>query len=224
MPVGRSIQPNELAQFSSEIQGVEEKRRWALYDSITFAAAAVITGDQTLFALPIGQGVPAKTLLDTNVHAASTLPARQGLEIWDIRVQIELRLLHSSITTVTILNNNFERFHDLIYGGSLQVRQAQKTDLEIAPLAFLPAGYGPTGVGFGSTNLVAAADTGGGAFLFSNGHPSKAALWDLDPLPIVVLPQRNFSIVVNFPAAITLPAGVGMRLWVHLDGILHRAA
>jgi hypothetical protein len=224
MPVGRSIQPNELAQFASEIQGVEEKRRWALYDSIIFAAAAVVTGDANLFQLPIGQGAPAKTLLDTNMHAAGTLPARQGFEIWDVRVQVELRLLHSSITSVTILNNNFERFHDLIYGASLTLRQAQKTDLELAPLAFLPAGYGATGVVYGTTNLVAAADTGGGASLFSNGHPSKAALWDLDPLPIILLPQRQFVVVINFPAAITLPAGVGMRLWVHLDGILHRAA
>lgn len=224
MPVGRSIAPNELAQFASEIQGVEEKRRWALYDSLIFAAAAAVSGDQTLFQLPIGQGTPAKTLLDTNMRAAGTLPARQGFEIWDVRIQVEMRLLHSSETTITILNNNMERFHDLLYGASLTIRQAQKVDLELAPLAFLPAGYGPTGFGYGTTNITAGAAAGGGAVLLSNGHQSKASLWDLDPLPIILLPQRQFSILINFPTAITLPAATGMRLWVHLDGILHRAA
>lgn len=223
MPVKKIIRPQELAGFSSEIPGLEEKRRWALYDRIVFAAAATVSGDQTLFSTPVGGGTPAKTLLDTNLRQQAQLPARQALEVWDIRIQPQLTVV-SDDASVVALNNLWDAFNALIYGGFLVFRQAQKVDLEIAPLALLAAGYGGTGVDYGSTNFVAAAGAGGGAALFSNGHPSRAALWDLAPWPIIVLPQRSFSVTITFPTAIVLPAAVGLNLWCHLDGILHRSA
>lgn len=223
MPVKKIIRPQELAGFSSEIPGLEEKRRWALYDRIVFAAAATVTGDQTLFSTPIGGGTPAKTLLDTNLRQQAQLPARQALEVWDIRVQPQLTVV-SDDASIAAFNNLVDTFNALIYGGSFVFRQAQKVDLEIAPLALLAAGYGAFGPMSQSSSLVAAAGAGSGSTILSNGHPSRASLWDLAPFPIIVLPQRSFSVTLNFPTAIVLPAGVGLNLWVHLDGILHRSA
>ena len=222
-PVGRTIQPGELAAFSSEIPGVEEKRRWALYDNATFAAAATVTGDVNMFTTPIGQGATPKTLRDTNMRQAGQLPARQGMEVWDIRVQPELTLVNAD-TSVVVLNSFYTAFNALLYGASFTFRQAQKVDLEISPLAILSAGYGATVAAWGGADVTAAATAGAGAAILNNGHPSRMALWDLDPLPIVILPQRSFQITINFPTAVVLPAGVGLVLWVHLDGILHRSA
>lgn len=224
MGVGRSIQSGELAAFSSEIPGVEEKRRWALYDVQNFAAAAVVAGDYNLFSVPIGQGAVAKTLRDTNMRQSGQLPARQGMEVWGINVQIQPTLLITTLATLTVFNAMIQAYQDLCYGASLVLRQAQKTDLEIAPLAFLGAGYGPTMAGYGTGDITAGAAAGAGAAMLSNGLPSRTAVWDFDPLPIVILPQRSFGITLNFPTAITLPAGVGLNIWVHLDGVLHRSA
>lgn len=223
MPVGRTIQPNELSAFSSEIPGLEEKRRWALYDRIVYAAAATLSGDQSLFSTPIGQGTTAKTLLDTNLRQSGVLPARQGLEIWDIRIQPQLTVVASDVSAVSV-DALATAFNSIIYGGSFVFRQSQKVDLELAPLAILCAGYGASGVTWGSANITAAATAGAGSMIFSNGIQGKSSLWDLDPLPIIILPQRSFSVTINFPTAITLPTGVGLNLWCHLDGILHRSA
>lgn len=223
MPVGKQIKPQELAGFSSEIPGLSEKRRWALYDRVIFAAAATVTGAQNLFAVSLGGGTPAKTLLDTNLRQSGQLPARQVLEVWDIRVQPQLTVV-SDDASVPALNNLYDTFNALIYGAHLEFRQAQKVDLEISPIAILAAGYGAIGVAYGSTNFVAAAGAGGGATILSNGHPSRASLWNVGPLPIILLPQRSFQVVITFPTAIVLPAGVGLNLWCHLDGILHRSA
>jgi hypothetical protein len=222
--VGRSIQGAELAAFSSEIPGVEEKRRWALYDVERFAAAATVLGDYNLFTIPIGQGAPAKTLRETNMRQSGQLPARQGMEVWTVGVTIQPTLLITSETTVTIINNLAQAFYNLCYGASLTLRQAQKTDLEIAPLAFVPGGIGITSAGYATGNITAAAAAGGGALALNSGHPSRLACWELDPLPIVILPQRSFGVTLNFPVAQVLPAGVGLNIWCHLDGVLHRSA
>lgn len=223
MPVGKVIKPQELAGFSSEIPGLEEKRRWALYDRIVFAAAATVTGDQSLFTVPVGGGAPAKTLLDTNLRQAGQLPARQALEIWDIRVHPQLTVA-SDDASIVAFNNLVDTFNSLLYGGFLVFRQAQKVDLELSPLTMLPAGYGASGPIYGDSSLVAAAGAGSGAAILNNGHPSRAGLWDLRPFPIILLPQRSFQVTITFPTAIVLPAGVGLNLWCHLDGILHRSA
>lgn len=220
-PISRLIPPEQLASYSSEIQGLDEQRRWSFYDRQVYAAAATVSGDVTLFSTPIGQGSTAKTLLDTNMRQAGQLPARQAFIAYDIRVQPQLTVI-SEDATIAAANNIPDAFWSLIYGGSFTFRQAQKVDLELAPLAMLPAGYGAAGPIYGGG--MASASTSGGAFLGSNGSPNRTALWDLDPLPIVILPQRSFSVVLNFPTAIVLPTGVGLNLWVHLDGVLLRSA
>jgi len=174
-PVGRTIQPGELSAFSSEIPGVEEKRRWALYDRIVYAAAATLSGDQALFSTPIGQGTTAKTLLDTNMRQSGQLPARQGFECWDIRVQPQLTVVGSDVSAVSV-DALATAFNSLIYGGSFTFRQSQKVDLELAPLAILCAGYGAAGVTWGSANITAAATAGAGSMIFSNGLQAKSAL------------------------------------------------
>lgn len=223
MPISNMIPSDRLKNYSSELPGLDEQKRWALYDRQVFAAAATVGGDVNLFTVPIGQGAPAKTLLDTNMRQAGQLPARQAMIVYDIRVHPQLTVISDDVSAVAA-NNIADAFHALIFGASLTFRNTQKTDLEIAPLAILAAGYGPAGVTWGSANITAGAAAGAGALLLSNGAPSKAALWDLDPLPIVILPQRSFGVTLNFPANVVLPAGVGLNLWVHLDGVLLRSA
>lgn len=224
MPISRRIPPDELAEYSSEIAGLNEARRWALYDTVSFAAAASVSGTVKFFSTPLGQGTTPKTLLQTNLRQAGQLPARQAMEVWDIRVQCHLGGIFGSITTLTILNNFYKAIDQLLYGAFVEVKQAQKTDLEISPLAILSAGYGVTGIQWGGSNITAGADAGGGAVLFNNGHPSRAALWNMAPLPIIILPQRTFEFNVTWPTAVALPAGVTLDVIVHLDGLLHRGA
>lgn len=224
MAVERALNPEEIQSFSSEIPGVQELRRWALYDRIVSVAAATLLGAYNFFTVPIGGGAVPKTLLDTNLRQAGQLPARQGFEIWDIRVLPQIALLIDSITTMTILNNCAIAAYTLLYGGFFTLSQAQKTDLEISPIALLGAGYGAASTGGYGATVTPAAASGGGYIMATNGTPSSLALWGLAPLPIVILPQRSFSVSITYPVAIVLPAGVGLNQWVHLDGVLHRSA
>lgn len=223
MPISRRIPPEELAQYSSEIAGLNEARRWALYDRLTWAAAAVVSGTYKFFSVPLGQGAVPKTLLDTNLRQASMLPARQALEVWDIGLHVKMTVV-SDDDKVSELNDLWENYNAIIHGAFLELKNAQKVEVELAPIAKLPPGIGADGFAWGGTNITAAADTGGGAAMFTNGSPNRAALWNLAPLPIVLLPQRTFEVDLTFPAAITLPTGVGMYIWCYLDGVLHRSA
>lgn len=217
--VGRALNAADIQQFSSEIGGVEERKRWCLYDHLTAGAAGTdVLGDYNFFQVPVGQG--GKTLSDTNMRLAGTLPARYGMEVWDIRVQIGVK--PSAQATVAALKALVDLYYELTTQGSLVFRQGQKTELEIAPVGILAAGWGVF-PGALAIQSAAAADAGG-FFVGDNGHPSKAALWDMDPLPIIILPQRAFQVVINYPANIATAAADVVHWWVHLDGILHRAA
>lgn len=220
MPINKLVLPEQLAAYSSELPGLDEQRRWSLYDSVLFAAGAAILGDVNLFTLPIGQGAVAKTLRETNMRQAGQLAARQAMLIYDIGIQIE-PVTVTEAALIATSNATTQFVHDALYGASFTFRNTQKTDLEIAPLAKLPAGYGVT-ASLSYSGIV----TGGGYYEQNNGHPSRAALWDLDPLPIVILPQRSFGVTLNFPVAVTVPAALtgGARIWCHLDGVLFRSA
>ena len=229
MPIGRRLSPQDRVKFRANIPGLADAKRAAVYDVVGFAAAATVLGPARFFTVPLGgagvfNGAAVnKTLLQTNLRMQGQLPAQQELETWDIRVEADLNLF-SSITTPTILNNAMIAKRALLFGSFLTIQIDGKNQLELSPVALLSAGYGPTASGWGGINLVAAADTGGGGLFMTNGSPNRSALWNLNPLPIVIQAGHTFEVIIETPVAVVLPAGTALNWWVHLDGVLHRAA
>jgi len=229
MPIGKVLNQAERVRFGSTIPGYKDAKRAALYDVVGFTAAQAILGDANFFTVGVGgAGVfngaaVAKTLLQTNNKVQGALPVGHELQAWDIRVQADLNLF-SSITTPTILNNAMIAVRNYLMGSFMVIKIDGKDQLEISPIALLSAGYGLSASGWGGINLVAAADTGGGGLYLGNGSPNRSALWNLNPLPIVIRSGLPFSVVITTPITVTLPANTSMNVWVHLDGVLHRFA
>jgi hypothetical protein len=219
----------ERVRFGSAIPGLKDAKRWALYDCVGYAAAATILGDSNFFTVPVGgAGVfngaaVAKTLLQTNVKTQGQLAAGHEMAVWDIRVQADLNLFNSD-TTTTILSNAMIAVRNLLMGSFMEIKIDGKDQLQISPIALLSAGYGPTASGYGGANVTAAGAAGAGALYLTNGTPNRSALWNLNPIPIVIRAGLTFSVVITTPIAVVLPANTAVNIWVHLDGVLHRTA
>ena len=229
MPVGKNLSPVDRVRFRANVPGLADRKRAAVYDVVGFAAAATVLGDANFFTVPLGgAGVfngaaIAKTLLQTNLRTQGQLPAQQELEVWDIRVQADINLFNSD-TTTTILSNALIAVRGILMGSFMAIQIDGKTQLELSPIAILSAGYGPFASGYGGANVTAAAAAGAGALFLTNGTPNRSALWNLNPIPIVIQAGHTFSVVITTPIGVVLPANTALNLWVHLDGVLHRAA
>jgi hypothetical protein len=229
MPIGRRLSVPERAQYRTSIPGLGEAKRAAIYDVFGWAAAATVLGDQNFFAVPLGGPVVfngaaiAKTLLQTNLKTQGQLPAGQELEVWDIRVQADINLFNSD-TTTTILSNALIAVRALLMGSFMVISIDGKDQLQISPVALLSAGYGPAASGYGGANVTAAGAAGAGALFLTNGSPNRSALWNLNPIPIVISPGLTFSVTITTPIGVVLPANTALNWWVHLDGVLHKKA
>ena len=229
MPVGRVLSGRERVAYRATMPGVSNANRAALYDCQGYTAALAILGDTNLFQAPLGAAgvfngaAIVKTLLQTNLRTPGQLPAGQELSCWDIRVQADVNLYNSE-TTATILTNAVRAVHDYLMGSFMVVQMDGKVILEISPLAILSAGYGPQASGYGSANITAGAAAGGGALLLTNGSPNRSGLWNLSPIPLMFTAGHVFQVTITTPITVTLPANTSMNVWVHLDGVLNRAA
>ncbi len=191
--------------------------RQPMYDRVIQASPAL--GTIQFFQLPVGQGSPAKTLLDTNMRLQGQIPASHVFEVWSPRVVI--MPLKATTAAAIAATNSIEDCYDLMIGGFLEFKLVGRPKLQ-CPLFYLPAGAGLSGLASISTNLVAAAGAGGSILGATNGDPSQLAPQRLDPFPVVIPPLQTFSFEVTFPSSIVLSANV--NLWMVLDGILHQPA
>ena len=223
----RELGNQELQRYSVGLPGIDEVRRAVLYDSVHRAAAATWAGNVQFFVNPIGSlaglaGV-AKTLLDTNMVSAGQIPSRNAFEIWDIRVGVTMALAGViDVATVPIAMQQY--LNDMAYGAAFQLFIDGRPVQEIAPLALLAPGYGISTHGFAQNTPVLAGAAGGGAMSGQIGSPNGTSLWGLAPYPQVIKPNQNFAVQLFFPAAVTIPAVTSSRVYVHLDGVLRKAA
>ena len=148
------------------MNGVREIVRQSIYDTyvISPSGGAVVTGDWDFFKVPIGQTVGSytKTLLDTNLDTAGTLPF-ESAKLVGLRAFLYVR--GAGTVTPTDFNQIFN--HTVI--------ELKKEDRLIMrePLAKIPAGYGAVGAvstGTGTTGDVA---------VMSNGMALKSNFYDI---------------------------------------------
>jgi hypothetical protein len=193
--------------------GTYDSLRQPLYDRVTVTAGALLAGTVfSFFALPIGQGTPVKTQLDTNLNLAGQLPANHVLEVWSPRIVVH-PVQPSNIAAATAANvltdvDNF--LHNSFF--TFNIVSQQKL---LCPTFYLPAGAGIAG--FANTTAAAVE-----AQYATNGTPSQESPQRLDPFPVIVPPLQTFLVTITLGAAFTTQNNV--HLWVVLDGILHRTA
>lgn len=194
-------------------RGTYDSLRQPLYDRVTVAAGVQAVGAVfTFFVLPVGQGTPAKTQLDTNMNLAGQIPANHVLEVWSPRIIVH-PVQPSNIAAATAANvltdvDNF--LHNSFF--TFNIVSQQKL---LVPTFYLPAGAGVSG--FANTTAAAVQ-----AQYATNGLPSQDAPQRLDPFPVILPPLQAFLISITVGVAFTTQNVV--HLWVLLDGILHRTA
>lgn len=217
-----SVNPTPLANLAplqATRPGTVEAVNQPLYDFATYAFAGT-TQQYRFFALPQGQGTPPKTLADTNMTLAGQLPAGTSFEVRAIEVAVFPGVLPAlgqqnsagAAGVAQFVNDVWTLFRN----GYLSMRILAKDYLQVAPIGQFPytkelslAGFqsDTTTAGAAQLNRVAYAAFGGQQFAIT---------------PVLLTPNLNFDVTLNFPTTTALPSGVDARLGVILRGIYNR--
>lgn len=198
----------------TNLPGVMNKYRQALYDYSAYAAAGVAT--QTFFQTPQGQN--NRTFSDTNMQGAGSLPAPQKYIVDGIEV----------VFTPGVKPSAFGAESAALYANDVWTFYTSQAHLEFwignavyawdSPLInFAPRRW------FDGFGAAADASTAGAnlqttaSMLSARGEPFK-----VDPQTIVA--NQNFRVVITWDAgAVALPSTVAGRYGVRLNGTLYRA-
>lgn len=174
---------------------------WTLYDTLTYTSGATVL-------LTYFNAIRATRNL-SNMEVASVIPHPKAFIIRAIGVEV-LREAILATTAVTA----FTDVARLCYNGWLVLTIGNK-EYGVWTLERLPAGAGPwsdiSNAGAEATN-----ESVGGA---TNGIPAGNNLYQLSQ-PLLIDPNINFNVTLNWAAAQTLSGNVDIR--VFLDGEMIR--
>jgi len=186
---------SDLNQYAVNRGGEYEGIRQSLYDFQTYPTAGQTT--QTFFQVPVGQG--GKTLADTNMETAGTLPAPKHFLVQSIEIY------YFSGTDIAAATTIADEVSTIGESGSLDFFIGSKSYLQEAPLQRFPP------------KCVLDTDLGGNAAEYAafGGRP-----YFIDPW-ILLTPTQNFNVKLSWPTAVPTGDGDG-RIGIVLDGILYR--
>ena len=221
-PIGANIPSFEnIGNYAINRSGEYEATRQTLYDFQTYGSAGATSF--TFFQTPAGQS--SKTLADTNIETAGTLPAPKHLLVQSIEVYlfpgVNPVTVNNAADTVADATNFANDVYALQKSGFLDFFIGSKSYLTEAPIGrFPPKTQLETEFGFAlqTGQAAAAALTAqiSGDYAVFSGRPYMINPW------ILLTPTQNFNVTLNFPTAIALPSGQDARIGVVLDGILYR--
>lgn len=200
----------QLQKFAVNRQGQYEVVRQTQYDFQTYANA----GQTSLqfFQVPKGQG--GKTIADTNLEVAGSLPQPK----WFLVESVEIHFFPGvdiGISGAALAESEFSNdVYAVAKGGSLNFFIGSKTYVEEAPLIRFPP----------KTRLYAEsayATTVAASQLSYDYAAACGRPYFVDP-EVLLIPNQNFSVTLAWPSVVALPSGVDGRIGIVLDGILYR--
>ena len=216
--------------------GQSEVIRQRLYDYQLYATAGVT--QLTFFQNPIGAGITsaiggtvgsAKTIWDTNMQLAGTLPSGIAFLV----ESIEVLFLPGSVSTTNTYTqvgqsvfaataaasvmgalNDVNTFYQ---SGCLRFNVLSKNYLTETPLlAFPPKAHFDLSAAVASNSATTAE-------VAAQLNKSSGRPYYLEP-SISLQPAVNFEVVLQWPAAVATPSGFNGRVGVILDGYMLRAS
>lgn len=221
-PIGANI-PSfaDISGYAVNRGGEYEGVRQSLYDFQTYPAAGAT--QLSFFQVPQGQG--GKTLDDTNLEVAGSLPAPKHFLVQSIEIY-----LFPGVSPVTVSNTaTTDAVASNFANDMYAVQQAGNTDFFIGSKSYLqeaPLGRFPPktclktefGAAYQMKQAVAADESSQLSMDYASfdGRPYFVNPW------ILLVPTQNFNVRLNFNAAVALPSGQDARIGVVLDGILYR--
>jgi hypothetical protein len=204
--------PEVFAKYAVNRPGQIEAIRQPLYDYQAYAAAGQTS--LTFFAVPNGQS--GKTLSDTNMETAGSLPNPKRFLVLGISLQFFPGTVlpgqaPAAANIDAFVNDVYEVFTSTSY---LELFIGSKSYIQ-APINAFPATTRLQGFGYAAdaTTLAATSFTRTG-YAASAGNP-----FQMSP-PVMLEPTQNFKVTLNWPSVVAITnAG---RVGVHLHGVLYR--
>jgi hypothetical protein len=199
-----AIQPIQiLSPYNPAERALIEPIVEPLYDSGTVTTATTTFLD--FFKIPLGQGVVAKTLVDTNLRLAGQLGNPNVFLITGFRFQLTQYL--------TQAETNIDDAAIILYTSyySVDIGDKFKNYLE-QPTFRIPGGLGL--YGFAASTTV--------AVVVTNGLPNGINRYSIEKYPIGLAPNETFGARIQFPGgAATLTTDT--KVWTFWEGIRGRA-
>lgn len=203
----------ELQRYNVNRPDQIEAIRSSLYDTLAYAQAGQT--QLQFFQTPKGQN--GKTIADTNMTTAGSLPSPQSFLVETVELFFfpggnPSNESAANVPAVSTFTNDVYKFYK--QGGSLEFFIGSKAYLNEAPLLKFPPRCGLGGF----TSSSDAASTG--TTSTSTGYASAGGpIYELDP-PILLVPTQNFVISLNWPTAVALSAAG--TVMCQLGGVLYR--
>ena len=200
----------ELNRYNVNRVGQVEGIRQSLYDFQTYAQA----GQTSLQFFQVPQGQSGKTLADTNMEVAGSLPSPKRFLV----ESIEVHFFPGNVVGYTgalAAAENFNDVYDVAKSGWLDFFIGSKSYLQEAPVGRFPPSVGVTGTATASDATTAAA-----ALHFHVDYARFGGKqYVMDP-PVLLVPTQNFRVTLQWPTAVAI--NVAGRIGVVLNGILYR--
>jgi len=203
----------QLNRYNVNVAGGKEAVFQPLYDYQAYAAAGQT--QLNFFQIPIGQS--SKTIQDTNMDLAGTLP--QGKEFLVSAIEVAFfpggALSANSAPAADTVSQDVYAF---MKSGHLQFFIGSKPYLDEAPI-------GVFGQSFGMDLSAAVSDsTTAGASGFTKIVYAQLARLRYKITPVRLTSQQNFKVTMDWASAVSLPSSTAARVGVRLIGVLYRNA
>lgn len=204
----------ELNRYNVNRAGQAEGIVQPLYDYQTYTAA---TGHTSLvfFALPLGQGVPQKTLADTNMEGAGQMPSPKEQLVTAIQVVFFPGSNPGTFGAQTAANN-WNDVNTVFQSGWLDFFIGSKSYLLDAPVGKFSNDFRLAGTSALSDTTTAAADGQSMIDYATFAGP----IYQISPVRLTS--NQNFKVSLNWPTGVPLPSGVNGRIGVILMGFQYR--
>lgn len=203
---------DQLESYNVNRAGQIEGIRQSLYDFQTYAATGQTS--LTFFQVPVGQG--GKTIADTNMEAAGSLPAPKRFLVESIELYFYSGALVDTFTVAAAaLPQQADDTYAVAKSGSLNLFIGSKNYLEEATLGRFPPS---TGIRVDAANASNSATVGEVKTQYAT---MAGRVYTMEP-PILLVPTQNFKVTLTWPAVVALPSGIAGRIGVVMNGILYR--
>lgn len=208
--VSKYTNPDVFRKYAVNRAGEIEAVRQPLYDYQAYPIGG--STQLNFFAVPFGQA--GKTLADTNMNIAGSLPNPKRFLVLGISVQFFPGLFPSLAPAAPAIDNFSNDVWEVFSSAAwLELFIGSKPYLQ-APLNAFPATTRLNG--WAALAGTTAADTLNR--VISYAAPAGAP-FAMDP-PLMLEPTQNFNVSINWPAAVGI--SVEGRIGVHLHGVQYR--
>lgn len=202
----------DLNKYSVNRAGEMEVIGSALYDYTTYAAVGQT--ELNFFQTPQGQG--GKTLADTNMEAAGTLPSPKNFIVRAIEVNFWPGIEPSEFgaqAAADYLNDVWT----VAKSGYLEFYIGSKNYVQEGPIGVFPAVNGLVVAAALADQSTIAADLQS-RIAYANMGGRVYTLMS----PVSLVSNQNFRVSLKWPTAVALPSAVAARIGVRLRGELFR--